>query len=153
MTKDIKVKKIKNGTVIDHITAGQALNVLKILGIAEEYPKTTVTVAMNVPSNKVGSKDIVKVEGRELKAGEADKISLIASNATINIIRNYEVVEKKKVSIPELIEGVLKCANPNCVTHFEKMRSKFMMITKNPIKLRCLYCERAMTEEDVVRQF
>ena len=153
MNEDIKVKKIKNGTVIDHITAGQALNVLKILGIAKEYPKTTVTVAMNVPSSKVGLKDIVKVEGRELKAEEADKISLIASNATINIIRDYEVVEKKKVSIPEAIEGVLKCANPNCVTHFEEMRSKFTVMMKNPIKLRCLYCERVMKEEEIVTQF
>ncbi len=153
MNKDIKVKKIKNGTVIDHITAGQALNVLKILGIAEEYPKTTVTVAMNVPSSKAGLKDIVKVEGRELKAEEADKISLIASEATINIIRDYEVVEKKKVAIPGTIEGVLKCANPNCVTHFEEMRSKFTVITRNPIKLRCLYCERVMKEEEIVKQF
>lgn len=153
MNRDIKVKKIKNGTVIDHITAGQALNVLKILGIATEYPKTTVTVAMNVPSSKAGSKDIVKVEGRELKAEEVDKISLIAGDATINIIRNYEVVEKKKVSIPEMIEGVLKCANPSCVTHFEEMRSKFTVIMKNPIKLRCLYCERVMKEEEIVKQF
>lgn len=153
VTEDIKVKKIKNGTVIDHITAGQALNVLKIIGIAREYPKTTVTVAMNVPSSKVGFKDIVKVEGRELKAEEVDKISLIASNATINIIRDYEVIEKEKVSIPEVIEGVLNCANPNCITHSEEMRPKFTVIMKNPIKLRCLYCERVMEEDEVVKQF
>ncbi|RLG59636.1 MAG: aspartate carbamoyltransferase regulatory subunit, partial [Candidatus Hydrothermarchaeota archaeon] len=90
MEKELRVLKIKNGTVIDHIEGGQALNVLKIIGI----PKTTVTIAMNVPSKKTGIKDIVKVEGRELKEEEVNKISLISPRATINIIRNYEVVEK-----------------------------------------------------------
>lgn len=153
MTVDMKVRKIKNGTVIDHISAGQSLNVLKILGITKEYPKTTVTVAMNVPSGKLGYKDIVKVEGRELKAEELDKISLIAPDATINIIRNYEVVEKKSVSLPKILEGVLKCDNPNCITHYEVAKSQFIVEEKNPIKLRCIYCERSMDEEGVVKQF
>lgn len=153
MDKDIKVKKIKNGTVIDHITAGQALNVLKILGITKEYSKTTVTVAMNVPSKKVGLKDIVKVEGREIEADELDKISLISPEATINIIRDYVVIEKKKVSLPEMVEGVLKCDNPNCITNYEAMNSRFTVEKKNPIKLRCIYCERSMGEDSVVKQF
>lgn len=153
MVEDIRVKRIKNGTVIDHITAGQALNVLKIIGIAKDYPKTTVTVAMNVPSSKVGAKDIVKVEGRELKAGEVDKIALIAPNATINIIRDYEVVEKKKVKIPDRVEGVLRCANPNCITQSEEIATKFIIEEKAPIKLRCVYCEREMSEEEIVKQF
>lgn len=153
MTRDIKVKKIKNGTVIDHILAGQALNVLKILGITQDYPKTTVTVAMNVPSKKVGLKDIVKVEGREIVADEVDKISLITPEASINIIRNYEVVEKKKVSIPEVVESVLRCDNPNCITNYETARSRFTVEKKKPIKLRCAYCERSMGEEGLVKQF
>jgi aspartate carbamoyltransferase regulatory subunit len=153
MTIDMKVKKIKNGTVIDHITAGQSLNVLKILGITKEYPKTTVTVAMNVPSGKHAFKDIVKVEGRELGAEELDKISLIAPNATINIIRDYEVVEKKMVSLPVILEGVLECGNPSCITHYEDVKSRFVVEEKNPVKLRCVYCERSMDEEGVVKQF
>lgn len=153
MTVDMKVKKIKNGTVIDHIAAGQALNVLKILGITKGYPTTTVTVAMNVPSGKLAFKDIVKVEGRELEAEELDKISLIAPDATINIIRDYEVVEKKTVSLPQILEGVLECDNPNCITHFEAVKSRFVVEEKNPIKLRCVYCERSMDEEGVVKQF
>jgi aspartate carbamoyltransferase regulatory subunit len=151
--KEVKVRKIKNGTVIDHIVAGQALNVLRIIGIAREYPRTTVTVAMNVPSGKMGTKDIVKVEGKELKEDEVDKISLISQNATINIIRDYEVVEKKKVKMPSLLEGVLVCANPNCITHFENIKSKFIVEKETPIKLRCIYCERVMKEEDIVKQF
>jgi len=149
MEKELRVLKIKNGTVIDHIEGGQALNVLKIIGI----PKTTVTIAMNVPSKKTGIKDIVKVEGRELKEEEVNKISLISPRATINIIRNYEVVEKRKVEIPKIVEGVLKCANPNCITNFENVATKFITESKSPIKLRCYYCERIMEQEDIVRQF
>ncbi|NOZ58240.1 MAG: aspartate carbamoyltransferase regulatory subunit [Euryarchaeota archaeon] len=153
MERDIRVRKIKDGTVIDHITAGQALNVLKIIGITREFPKTTVTVAINVPSRKAGLKDIVKVEGKELRSEEVDKIALIAPKATINIIRDYRVVEKKKVSIPPKLEGVLKCANPNCITHFEPVKTKFIVERKEPIKLRCHYCERVMSEAEIVRQF
>lgn len=153
MVKEIKVQRIKNGTVIDHITPGQALNVLKIIGITREYPKTTVTVAMNVLSSKAGAKDIVKVEGRELKADEVDKISLIAPKATINIIRNYEVVKKTVVSIPDTIGGFLRCANPNCITNIESTASKFAVEEKHPIKMRCVYCERVMSEGDIVKQF
>lgn len=153
MQEEIRVKRIKNGTVIDHISSGQALNVLKIIGIAKEYPKTTVTVAMNVPSSKMGAKDIVKVEGRELKAQEVDKIALIAPEATINIIREYEVVEKKMVKIPDRVEGVLRCANLNCITQSEEIATKFVVEEKAPIKLRCIYCEREMSEPDIVRQF
>ncbi len=153
MAEEVKVRKIKDGTVIDHITSGEALNVLKILGIPKDYPKTPVTVAMNVPSAKVESKDIVKVEGRELKAEEVDKIALIAPRATINIIRGFKVVEKKKVSIPETIEGVLRCANSNCVTHFEEVRSRFVVEERTPIKLRCYFCEKVMRGEEIVKQF
>ncbi len=153
MEKDIRVRKIKDGTVIDHITPGQALNVLKIIGITKGYPETTVTVAMNVPSGETSLKDIVKVEGRELKADEVDKISLIAPEAKINIIRDYEVVEKKVVSIPNVLGGFLTCANPNCITNTAESPSKFGVEEKHPIKLRCIYCERTMSEGDIVTQF
>ena len=149
MEKELRVLKIKNGTVIDHIEGGQALNVLKIIGV----PKTTVTIAMNVPSKKTGIKDIVKVEGRELREEEVNRISLISPKATINIVRNYEVVEKRKVKIPEIVEGVLRCANPNCITNFEEATTRFITESKSPIKLRCYYCERIMEQEDIVRQF
>jgi aspartate carbamoyltransferase regulatory subunit len=153
MDKDIRVRKIKNGTVIDHITGGQALNVLKIIGITEEYPRTTVTVAMNVPSKVGVVKDIVKVEGKELVAEEVDKIALIAPDATINIIRDYQVVEKKKVSLPERVRGVLRCANPNCITNSEVTATEFIIEHNGQIKLRCKYCERSMGEGDIVGQF
>ncbi|RMF89872.1 MAG: aspartate carbamoyltransferase regulatory subunit [Methanobacteriota archaeon] len=153
MTKEIKVEKIKEGTVIDHISSGQALNVLRILGIAKDYPTTAVTVAMNVPSKKGGRKDIVKIEGRELKSDEVGKISLISPNATINIIRGGAVFRKKKVTLPERIEGVVRCSNPNCISNSEPVRTRFAVERKEPIKLRCFYCERVMVRSDITRQF
>jgi len=153
MEKDIRVRKIKNGTVIDHITGGQALNVLRILGITKEHPKTTVTLAINVPSDKLGYKDMVKVEGLELRGEDIDKISLIAPEASINIVRDYKVVEKGKVSIPEKVEGMIQCANPNCITSFEEAKTRFFVEKKHPLRLRCYYCERAMGERELVGQF
>ena len=98
-TDELRVKKIREGTVIDHINAGTALSVLHILGLTGRG-ENIVTVAMNVPSQKLGRKDIVKVEERALNAEEVDKIALIAPRATINIIRDYAVVAKQKTKLP-----------------------------------------------------
>jgi len=145
--KELIVRPIRHGTVIDHITAGQALNVLRILGITGAS-KAVVSVAMNVSSRVMGIKDIVKVEDRELAPQEVDKIALIAPNATINIIREYEVVGKHKVKLPEKIEGIVRCANPNCISNTsEPVTSKFLVtLTKLPIELRCCYCDYTITE-------
>lgn len=143
--KGMRVRSIKHGTVIDHITAGQALNVLRILGISGTST-AVVSVAMNVPSGVLGLKDIVKVEDRELKEEEVDRISLIAPNATINIIRDFEVIEKHKVELPERLEGVVKCDNPNCISNTnEPVISKFV-VNKKPVELRCIYCDHVISE-------
>jgi len=137
MKKELKIVPIKNGTVIDHITAGQALNVLKILEI-NGRTDAVVSVVINVRSKKMGRKDIVKVEDRELKPDEVDKIALIAPNATINIIQDSEVAGKHKVYLPESIEGIIRCANPNCISNEEKepVMSKFVTASENPPQFR-----------------
>ncbi len=143
--KEMRVRRIEHGTVIDHITAGQALNVLRILGVSGTT-SAVVSVAMNVPSGAIGSKDIVKVEDRELKEEEVDRISLIAPNATINIIRDFEVFEKYRVDLPERLEGVVKCSNPNCISNTnEPVISKFL-VNKKPVELRCIYCDHVISE-------
>jgi aspartate carbamoyltransferase regulatory subunit len=145
LKKEMRVRPIKQGTVIDHIRGGQALNVLKILGI---YGTTeaVVSVAMNVPSGFLGQKDIVKVEVRELEEKEVDRISLIAPDATINIIRDYEVIEKHRVDLPERIDGLVRCNNPNCISNTnEPVISKFM-VNKKPVELRCVYCDHVISE-------
>jgi len=139
--KELKIQPIKDGTVIDHITAGNAVKVLHILGI----PKSSisiVSVAMNVKS-KFGKKDIVKVENRELGPNEVDKIALISPKATINIIRDYEVAEKHKVKLPEEVIGIVRCSNPTCVSNSkEPVKSRFIVLNKDPIQIKCYYCER-----------
>ena len=139
--KELKIQPIKNGTVIDHITAGNAVKVLHILQIPKGS-SSPVSVAINVNS-KYGKKDIVKVENRELDPHEVDKIALIAPKATINIIRDYEVAEKHRVNIPGEVVGIVCCSNPTCVSNSnEPVKSRFIILKKDPIQIKCYYCER-----------
>jgi len=139
--KELKVTPIKDGTVIDHITPGRAVKVLRILKIPEST-SSVVSVAMNV-AGKTGKKDIVKVENRELDPKELDKIALIAPKATINIIRDYEVVKKHKVELPDEVVGIAKCPNPTCISNArEPVESRFHVISKDPPRIKCYYCER-----------
>jgi len=136
--RGLLISQIRNGTVIDHITAGEALNVLRILGIVGTTQER-LSIATNVSSGKVGRKDIVKVENRELCQEEVDRIALIAPRATINIIRNYAVYEKTGVQIPELLRGVIRCPNPECISNtHEPIESRFAV---NDGMLRCEYCD------------
>ncbi len=135
--RELHVSKIESGTVIDHITAGQALNVLALLGI-DGSAGEAVSVAMNVPSGRLGRKDVVKVENRELSQEELDVLSLIAPDATINIIRNFEVLEKDRVDRPEAVQGVLKCPNRDCITNTdEPVETRFEVLDEG---VRCEYC-------------
>jgi aspartate carbamoyltransferase regulatory subunit len=147
---DLRIKAIENGTVIDHINPGQALNVLKILGVGENITNT-ISVVMNAGGVR-GDKDVVKIEGRELTQREVAAISLISSKATVNIIRNFDVVEKKNVQIPESIHGIVKCINPNCITNSsEPIESRFTVtIHEGVIKsltLRCVFCESIILDD------
>ncbi len=139
--KELKVTPIKNGTVIDHIPPGLALKVLHVLKIPEET-SSAVSIAMNVKS-KMGKKDIVKIENKELDKREVNKISLIAPKATINIIRDYEVVKKHRVQLPNEIIGIVKCSNPTCISNSrEPVDSRFIVVSKDPPHIKCYYCER-----------
>jgi len=139
--KPMKIPRIKNGTVIDHITSGNALKVLRILGIPRQNTYT-VSVAMNV-QGKLGKKDIVKVENRELAREEVDKIALIAPKATINIIRDYQVAEKHKVELPDEFRGIACCQNPTCISNTgEPVQSRFIVLDKEIPRIKCYYCQR-----------
>ncbi len=147
--KKIKITPIENGTVIDHIRQGQALKVLKILNLIDSEIDSIVSIAMNVNSH-MGKKDIVKVENMELDNEDLDKISLISPEATVNIIRDYEVVEKHRVRLPEIAKGIVKCKNKTCITNQnEPIPSKFKVIGDDPVTLRCKYCERIMKGEEI----
>ncbi|WP_457754256.1 aspartate carbamoyltransferase regulatory subunit [Thermococcus sp.] len=146
---ELKVSAIKEGTVIDHIPAGKGLKVIEILNL-DTLNGGTVLLAMNVHSKKLGRKDIVKVEGKYLSEEEVNKIALIAPTATVNIIRDYKVAEKFNVEVPEKISGILRCANPNCISNHEYVVPKFYVISKEPLKVRCHYCERTMEEGEIL---
>jgi len=153
MSEKLLVRKIKDGTVIDHIPAGNALNVLKVLGITGKEG-FRISIVMNTDSVKLGKKDIIKIEGREVNMDEVNIIALIAPTATINIIREYKVAKKEKVKVPEHIEGIIRCANPNCITNLEKdLKTRFKVVSRKPLILKCLYCDRYTTLEDLYRQF
>ena len=142
--RELRVSKIKSGTVIDHIAGGQALNVLTLLGI-DGSEGEAVSVAMNVPSDRLGHKDVVKVESRELSQDELDVLALIAPDATINIIRDYEVVEKNRVDRPDRVVGVLECPNRACISRTdEPVASKFEVF---PDGVRCEYCGTIVRED------
>ena len=138
------VRRIKDGTVIDHIQGGEALNVVKILGITGTTHET-LSIATNVPSRNMKCKDIVKLTNRELSKEEVDRIALISPRATINIIRNFKVCEKKGVEIPALIEGIVRCPNPGCISNTnEPIQSRFKVL---PNGLHCHYCDWVITKD------
>jgi len=151
--RELYVAKIKDGTVIDHITGGHALDVVKILGITGRE-KGTVTIAINVPSKRFRTKDIVKIEGRELNPQEVHKIALLAPRATINIIRDYRVVRKQEVKLPKVIESIIKCANPACISNSnEPVKARFYVECDEPLLLKCHYCGYIVEKKDVLEQF
>ena len=149
---DLRVSKIKDGTVIDHISGGYALDVVKILGITGKE-KRVITIAINVPSKQFGVKDIVKIEGRALSSDEVNRIALVAPHASINIIRHYDVVEKLEVKLPQTITGILKCVNPVCITNSdEPIGFNFSVESVEPLILKCHYCGYTLEKNDVLSQ-
>lgn len=150
--KELRVSKIKDGTVIDHISGGYALDVVKILGITGRE-KRVMTIAINVPSKRLGVKDIVKIEGRALNAVEVNRIALVAPHASINIIRDYAVVKKLEVKLPAVIEGIIKCVNPMCISNSdEPVMAKFYVEREEPLLLKCHYCGFVLEEVDVLSE-
>jgi aspartate carbamoyltransferase regulatory subunit len=149
-TSQLLVRRIKDGTVIDHIEAGKALLVLRALSITGKEGNV-ITVALNVPSSKHGKKDIIKVENRFLEISETNKLALIAPRATINIIRDYKLIEKRKIQLPESIVGIFKCPNLKCITNSgEGIKSIIEVIDTEKVVLECRYCARTLSIDELV---
>jgi aspartate carbamoyltransferase regulatory subunit len=150
----IRIVKIQNGTVIDHIAAGHALDVLQILGITGKEG-SVVSLGMNISSSRITTKDIVKLEDRYLKDDEVAKIALVAPDATINTIRDSKIERKNRVELPTTITNVIVCPNQRCVTNKERepIHPKYEVITKTPMKVKCEYCWTIIDEHDIISQF
>ena len=141
---ELMVRRIKEGTVIDHIDEGKGLQVLDALRI-DGQDGSLITLAMNVQSGKSKKKDIIKVENKFLKDDDTNKIAIIASKATINIIKNYKLIEKRRVALPNEIDKIFRCTNPDCITNStEHIESIMDVIDKEGMVLKCRYCARIL---------
>ncbi|HTM62905.1 MAG TPA: aspartate carbamoyltransferase regulatory subunit [Gammaproteobacteria bacterium] len=148
MTKTLSVSAIQNGTVVDHITTDQTLRIMHMLRLLDK--KHTVTVGFNLPSKSMKLKDLIKIENHELTPEEANQITIFAPDATINIIKNYEVVKKLTTQLPESIKSIFICPNPNCIIHSEPVESFFYIHENGKVmKLTCKYCEKSFERNQV----
>ena len=143
--KELQVSAIENGTVIDHIPANAVFQVIRILKL--ESFDNMVMVGTNFESKKYGTKGIIKVSNKYFQADELNKISLVAPHASVIEIRDYEVTSKKVVEIPDEIRGIVKCFNPNCITNIEQVNTRFNVVDKDQIRLKCHYCEKITTKK------
>ncbi len=149
--KDIKhlvVSAIKDGTVIDHIPAKDLFKVISILGL--DRIENQVTFGSNLDSKKLGKKAIIKISGLFFRNEDINKIALVAPEAKLNIIKDYNVIEKKVVEVPDNITGIAKCVNPKCITNNEEIVTKFSVVDKKKVILKCYYCEK-ITDQDNMR--
>lgn len=141
------VAAIKNGTVIDHIPAEKTYQVATILGL--QNLSTPITIGYNYPSKKIGSKGIIKVSDKFFTDEEISRLSVVAPKVVLNIIRNYEVVEKKTVEMPDELRGIVKCNNPKCITNNEPMETVFNAVDKERGTLKCHYCDKEQEISEV----
>ena len=135
-----QVAAIKNGTVIDHIPAEKTYQVVNLLEL--QTLDTPVTIGYNYPSKKIGRKGIIKVSDRFFTDEEISRLSVVAPNVVLNVIKDYEVVEKKTVTTPDELRGIVKCNNPKCITNNEPMQAVFNVVDKVHGILKCHYCDK-----------
>ena len=147
LRKELKVSAIENGTVIDHIPAKSLFQVIKILGLDEN--DNQILFGTNLDSQKFGKKAIIKVSNKFFVPQEINKIALVAPSATLIVIKDFEVVEKNTVTVPDEIVKIVKCFNPNCITNHEKIPTHFTVMSKEDIRLRCHYCEKITTQNEM----
>lgn len=148
MEKELKVAALRNGTVIDHIPADKLFKVVSILHL--DNCLNQITLANNLESAKIGLKGLIKISERALAEDETNKIALIAPNAKINIIRDFVVVEKRPLILPNEIREIVQCANPVCITNNQPVTTRFHVLKHdNEVMLKCHYCEREVVRDKV----
>lgn len=146
--KELLVAAIENGTAIDHIPPDQLFQVASLLELHKMDNR--ITIGNNLFSKKVGSKGVIKIADKFFAEDEINRIALVAPNVILNIIRDYEVVEKKPVIIPDKLTGLVKCNNPKCITNNEPMLTRFDVIDRDHVTLKCHYCERKINKENIL---
>lgn len=147
MRKELQVAALENGTAIDHIPSNAVFKVVSLLKL--QNLNNRITIGNNLKSNKMGSKGIIKVSDKFFHENELNRIALVAPNVNLNIIKNFEVVEKKKVVLPDEIIEIVKCNNPKCISNNEPMKTRFHVTDKEKVELKCHYCEVKIKKEEV----
>jgi aspartate carbamoyltransferase regulatory subunit len=145
--KQLSVSAIQNGTVIDHIPARHLFKVIQILGL--DKIEQQITFGTNLESKKLGKKAIIKISEKFFADDDINRIALVAPDAKLNIIRDYEVIEKKVVEVPDTIVGIARCMNPKCITNFEPVTTRFRVVSKKNVSLKCHYCEKITNQENL----
>jgi len=146
----LSVAAIEQGTVIDHIAAGNAIKIIRILDLAADDRQ--VTVGLNLASRSHGLKDLIKVSGKSLTKKEAASIAILAPEATVNIIKDFTITEKFPIEIPERAINIVVCPNPSCITNHEPMSTDFhITVSKGMIHLRCHYCEKRYHQHEILQ--
>ncbi|MCD7972767.1 MAG: aspartate carbamoyltransferase regulatory subunit [Candidatus Azobacteroides sp.] len=145
--KELQVAALENGTVIDHIPPEQLFKVVSLLHL--DNVSSRITIGNNLESQRIEKKGIIKIADKFFEESEIDKISLIAPTVKLNIIRNYEVVEKKDITLPDTLLNTVKCANPKCITNNEPMQTHFHVIDKTRVRIKCHYCERVLNKDEI----
>ncbi len=143
--KEMVVSAIENGTVIDHLPTESAYQVIRILGL-ERYTDE-VLIGNHLNSGKLGRKGIIKIKNKHFNKEEISKIALVAPYASIIDIEDYKVASKFNAEIPDHVENFVRCANPKCITNAEVVPTRFDVVDKENLKLRCHYCEKFTTKE------
>lgn len=144
--KELAVAALRNGTVIDRIPASTLFQAVRLLGL--ENSNCHVTIGNNLRSGKLGTKGIIKIADTEFKEKVLNRIAIIAPSAVVNTIRDFEVVEKRPVRLPDTIIGIVKCDNPKCISNNEPMKTKFEVIERDPVVIRCHYCNHTVAGKD-----
>ncbi|MFA6702278.1 MAG: aspartate carbamoyltransferase regulatory subunit [Dysgonamonadaceae bacterium] len=150
MRKELQVAALENGTAIDHIPTDAVFEVVSLLQL--QKLNNRITIGNNLKSSKMGSKGIIKVSNKFFQENEINRIALVAPNVNLNIIKDYEVIEKKKVTLPDEIIEIVKCNNPKCITNNEPMKTRFHVIDKENVELQCHYCEIKIQKEEIILQ-
>ena len=145
--KELQVAALENGTVIDHIPSEKLFTVVSLLGL--EHMSNNITIGFNLESKKLGKKGIIKIADKFFTDDEINRIAVVAPNVKLNIIRNYEVAEKRELILPNELRGIVKCANPKCITNNEPMPTRFHVIDKDRCVIKCHYCEKEQSREDI----
>lgn len=145
--EELQVIALKNGTVIDHIPTDKLFTIVNLLGL--QNSDSNITIGNNFESKKLGKKGLIKVADRFFSDEEISRLSIVAPNVQLNIIKDYEVVEKKQVIMPDIVKGIVKCSNPKCITNNEPMTTIFHVLCKENGVLKCHYCEKEQNKETI----